>query len=692
MNMHRTHRSRQLGVGLLVGAVVAAAVVAGVAEPTAKAATSSGWNAATPSGWNIVVGDNTNPPNSNLLFGTTCTSSWNCWAVGTGIANINNNNVQPFALIEHWDGSSWTVAVSANPPGDALSVLWDVTCVTASDCWAVGAQQVANTNAPFTLAEHWNGSAWSVVATPATFGYLTSVTCTGASDCWAVGTSVTDDGNSDPLNGFIDHWDGSSWSTASTQPSGQAHDQFNAVTCASASDCWAVGFAGPDTLENNFLPNIMPVVTGAAAFIEHWNGASWTITAAPPASGAQGTYLDGVTCVSSDQCWAVGANMGADGNPSSTLVDGWNGSSWSTVTSPDPTASGSLLTAVTCLDASACWASGAIGQGSGGGKNMDPAPIITAWNGSAWSVEPSPNVVGFGYLNDVACVDGSGCFSVGFAVLGGGNNTTVIQTLIEQLVLPAAGNQGLLVSGSDGGVFTFGDAAFSGSMGGTHLNAPVVGVAPTPDGGGYWLVAADGGVFTFGDAGYFGSMGGTHLNAPIVGMAPTPDGGGYWLVAADGGVFTLGDAGYFGSLGGTHLNAPIVGMAPTPDGGGYWLVASDGGVFSFGDAAFSGSMGGGHLTEPMVGMAPTPDGGGYWLVAADGGVFTFGDAGFYGSVPGQGITRPAAIVGVASTVDGGGYWLVGADGAVYAYGDASFMGSLVGLGLAAPITGVAARA
>lgn len=53
-----------------------------------------------------------------------------------------------------------------------------------------------------------------------------------------------------------------------------------------------------------------------------------------------------------------------------------------------------------------------------------------------------------------------------------------------------------------------------------------------------------------------------HLNKPIVGMAPTPDGKGYWLVAADGGVFPFGDAGGYGSLGSTRINKPIVGMAP----------------------------------------------------------------------------------------------------------------------------------
>jgi hypothetical protein len=72
---------------------------------------------------------------------------------------------------------------------------------------------------------------------------------------------------------------------------------------------------------------------------------------------------------------------------------------------------------------------------------------------------------------------------------------------------------------SDGGVFSFGAAKFYGSMGGQPLNAPVVGIASTPTGGGYWEVASDGGVFSFGSARFFGSMGGTHLNAPVVGIA-----------------------------------------------------------------------------------------------------------------------------------------------------------------------------
>jgi len=210
---------------------------------------------------------------------------------------------------------------------------------------------------------------------------------------------------------------------------------------------------------------------------------------------------------------------------------------------------------------------------------------------------------------------------------------------------------------ADGGIFSFGDAPFFGSMGGRPLNAPVAGMAATPSGGGYWEVAADGGIFSFGDAGFFGSMAGTPLNQPIVGMAATPNGRGYWEVAADGGIFSFGDAGFLGSMGARPLNRPIVGMATTPSGRGYWEVAADGGIFSFGDAGFFGSMGGRSLNAPVAGMAATPSGRGDWEVAADGGLFSFGDAGFFGSRAGQ--ASSDRFFAVVPTPDGAGYLLTG---------------------------------
>jgi len=179
---------------------------------------------------------------------------------------------------------------------------------------------------------------------------------------------------------------------------------------------------------------------------------------------------------------------------------------------------------------------------------------------------------------------------------------------------------------------------------GLYLPTPEVGIAAAPVG--VWLATADGGVFASCGATFFGSMGGSHINQPIVGMAATPDGGGYWEVAGDGGVFAFGDAGFYGSMAAMPLNQPIVGMAATPDGKGYWLVASDGGVFAFGDARFAGSMGATSLNAPITGITDNPAGTGYWIVGADGGVFAFGGAPFLGSEGGQPINPE--VVGIAS--------------------------------------------
>jgi hypothetical protein len=266
-------------------------------------------------------------------------------------------------------------------------------------------------------------------------------------------------------------------------------------------------------------------------------------------------------------------------------------------------------------------------------------------------------------------------------------DTGTAQSIQVPCNAPAGGPNGYDLSASDGGVFTFGNLPFCGSTGGITLNKPIVGMAVTKDGGGYWEVASDGGIFAFGDAAFYGSTGAIHLNQPIVGMAATPDDQGYWLVAADGGIFSFGDAAFYGSTGAIHLNKPIVGMAATPDGKGYWLVASDGGIFAFGDAAFYGSTGAITLNKPVVGMAASHDGKGYWLVASDGGIFAFGDAAFHGSTGAIHLNQP--IVGMAVTPDAQGYWLVASDGGIFAFGDAPFDGSTGAIHLNKPIVGMA---
>ncbi len=257
----------------------------------------------------------------------------------------------------------------------------------------------------------------------------------------------------------------------------------------------------------------------------------------------------------------------------------------------------------------------------------------------------------------------------------------------------SGGVGGYWIDAADGGVFSFGNAQFHGSMGGKALNQPMVGMVGTHDAQGYWTVAADGGIFSFGDAAFHGSMGGRALNKPVVAMAVTPDGGGYWLVASDGGIFSFGDAGFYGSTGSLVLNRPVIGMVPTHDGKGYWLIASDGGLFAFGDAAFHGSLGSSPPATPIVGVAPSLDGGGYWMLEADGVVHTFGDAASVSvaadSPPLSAMRGP--MTGLIPDFTGGGFDAVNASGQAFAYGDAPYFGDVTTAvpGYAGHVVGIA---
>ena len=206
--------------------------------------------------------------------------------------------------------------------------------------------------------------------------------------------------------------------------------------------------------------------------------------------------------------------------------------------------------------------------------------------------------------------------------------------------------------GEVGQVGAVGAASALGAPG-TAAHQPV-GLARTPSGHGYWVAAADGGVFSFGDATFHGSMGGRTLNSPIVGITATPSGHGYWLAAADGGVFSFGDATFYGSMGAHPLNSPIVAAAATPSGRGYWLAAADGGVFSFGVAAFHGSLAGTGTGTHVTSITASDTGSGYWLTDAQGGIHAFGDARPVASPPAAPAATP--VVAAAATPSGTGYW------------------------------------
>jgi hypothetical protein len=249
---------------------------------------------------------------------------------------------------------------------------------------------------------------------------------------------------------------------------------------------------------------------------------------------------------------------------------------------------------------------------------------------------------------------------------------------------------GYWLVGSDGGIFSFGSAQFHGSTGSLNLQRPVVGITPTADRGGYWLVASDGGLFSFGDAGFYGSIPGlgltpagtttaTRLNAPIVGMVPSADGGGYFMVASDGGVFAFGDAKFEGSCPGIGgCSGAAVAVMPDASGDGYWLVTATGHVYSFGDASPDGAPG--PQSVRVTSAVRTPDGQGYWILFANGTVDSYGDAADFGGPVGIASDQNPATA-IITTSDGDGYWVASAAGGVYPYGDAPNDGSLAGLKL-----------
>ncbi|HET9058419.1 MAG TPA: hypothetical protein VFN61_00745 [Acidimicrobiales bacterium] len=254
--------------------------------------------------------------------------------------------------------------------------------------------------------------------------------------------------------------------------------------------------------------------------------------------------------------------------------------------------------------------------------------------------------------------------------------------------------EGYWLVGADGTVYPEGGAPAYGSVstsvspgpgdaaGSTPAPSPagaVVGIAPTPDGGGYWVVTANGDVYSFGDASQFcaGQICPSLDSVPaagaqVVAVAADPTGYGYWLVGADGTVYPEGGAPDNGSLTSPTSSAPVVSMAATADGAGYWLATADGTVYSLGDASgycpdqSCASLAAGQGTQ-VVSIIANPTGPGYWLLVADGSVHALSGADAYGSLaPGAG-----AAVGMSPSPDGAGYLLATSAGSVSSYGDAN---------------------
>ena len=213
-------------------------------------------------------------------------------------------------------------------------------------------------------------------------------------------------------------------------------------------------------------------------------------------------------------------------------------------------------------------------------------------------------------------------------------------------------------AGGNGSIFTQG-TTYYGSKYGSWLKRPVVAMASTPTGGGYWMLRLDGRVMAFGDALNRGSVKGGKKK--VVGMNPTADGRGYWILTRSGRVLAFGNAEHYG--GAKSAGATMAEIVATPSGQGYWLFATDGRVFAFGDATHLGAA-----KNRRVAGADNYGADGYWLVTEKGRVRSFGDATSFGDVAGRKLG--SKIVGFAATPSGKGYTIVTAKGRIYSFGDA----------------------
>lgn len=639
------------------------------------------------------------PDNQSGLQAVACGSASTCVAVGGTTGSYAPN---PLALAYFTtNGATWD---TASLPG-GITILRGVSCSGPSACFAVGE---TSTGAGVVVLTSNGGATWTTSTLPPGIGPLYTASCTSPTTC-VIGGGVLNQQTA-IYDGYIlvTTDTGASWTSAQLPAS---TGSITAINCDSASDCVALTYTQVNTV----------TYPGATALVSTDGGGSWS----------DGQMLAGVanindvSCSSVMNCTAVGVT---DNSTGVILATSDGGANWELETLPAGT---QQVFGVSCIGSSTCEAVGLDANGIGvilgptaeplyvatslplcfvslpcsvtlsttGGVppyfwgSLTPLPNGLTLDGATGVISGTPTSL-FDASLSIEVVDSEGnviveqvTFSIGnppsptagpppvitppASSPGSSTGSTLPQSNIVGMASTPDGGGYWLVSAT-GAVLSFGDARSYGSMAGHALNAPIVGMAATPDGNGYWLLGQDGGVFSFGDASFYGSTGNIHLNQPVVGMATTPDGKGYWFVAADGGVFSYGDAPFYGSTGNLHLNKPVVGMAPTADGRGYYLDASDGGIFTFGDARFQGSMGGTRLNQPVVGMDIDRATGGYWLVAGDGGIFSF-NAPYFGSTGNIRLEQP--IVGIAAAPNGGGYRFVARDGGIFDFGNAQFYGS-----------------
>ncbi|HVF98963.1 MAG TPA: S-layer homology domain-containing protein [Chloroflexia bacterium] len=320
-------------------------------------------------------------------------------------------------LVEHWDGSAWTIVPSPNV-GTDNNALASVVAVAADDVWAVG-NYLNEFGISQTLVEHWDGSAWSVVESanvgPLLDNYLTSIDAVAPDDVWAVGYYFNDVAVAQTL---IQHWDGSTWSIVGSPNEGESNNFLYAVSVVGPDDVWAVG-AYAVVSPNQYIFKALAL---------HWNGVAWTVIDTPSV-GSFNNVLYGVDAAASDDVWAVGYFSGSSGTR--PLVEHWDGSTWEPIIGPELGAANGQLYDVVAISANDVWAVGQIG-----GYSSAPEPLSAHWDGIEWTQvrmpRPEPGPYGYsGYiaLLSVDAVASQDLWAVGY--FEGGPNYYDRQTLTE---------------------------------------------------------------------------------------------------------------------------------------------------------------------------------------------------------------------------------------------------------------------
>lgn len=359
-------RWRMVPVVVVLLLLTAIAPVAGARLAHAHAGAADNSSACAASPWAVISTPNTGTTGDGL-YSVSGVSSGDVWAVGA-VLDLTHSTGTPIA--EHWNGSAWSL-VSTPPVGDSSGVnyLDGVAAIAANDVWAVGGYSTSSLGS-VTLIEQWKGSSWSVVNSPnvaSADNALDAVTALSAANVWAVGSYTNSAGASYTL---IEHWDGAKW-TIIPSPNGSTSSTATNVLYdlagVSANDLWAVG--------QYETSSAGPYLTLA----EHWNGTAWSLvpTANVP---SQNSVLSSVAGVSSDDMWTVGDAYASGSSSSTTLIEHWNGTAWSVVSSPNPGTSNSLLW-VTAFAPSHVVAVGSTGAHT----------LVEQWNGTAWQVVPSPD-------------------------------------------------------------------------------------------------------------------------------------------------------------------------------------------------------------------------------------------------------------------------------------------------------------